>query len=116
MLRQFIRSAIRDCAVCRIGDLCASSSPATTTLITPEALISSAVTYAANGVRKLRPLSITGSVTCLRTKPITKKNDQPDEDPAAGSDDEVAADDRARPRSPWPPRWRCSARPARSRR
>ena len=44
MLRQFIRSAIRDCAVCRIGDLCPSSSPATTTLITPEAWISSAAT------------------------------------------------------------------------
>ena len=43
MLRQVSRSAIRDCAVCRIGDLCASNMPATTTLTTPEAWISSAV-------------------------------------------------------------------------
>ena len=43
MLRQFIRSAIRDCAVCRTGALCPRRSPATTTLSTPEALISSAV-------------------------------------------------------------------------
>ena len=77
MLLQFIRSAIRDWAVCRIGALCPSSSPATTTLITPEAWICSAATYAANGVRKLRPLSMTGSVTCLRTRPTTKKNASP---------------------------------------
>ena len=60
MLRQFIRSAIRDCAVCRIGALWPSSRPATTTLITPEAWISSAATYAANGVRKHSPLSRRG--------------------------------------------------------
>ena len=79
MLRQFIRSAIRDWAVCRIGALCPSSRPATTTLITPEAWIVSfsAATYAANGVTKLSALSITGSVTCLRTKPITTKNSSP---------------------------------------
>ena len=77
MLRQFIRSTIRDWAVCRIGALCPSSSPATTTLITPEAWISSATTYAANGVRKLSPLSRPVSVTCLRTNPITRKNASP---------------------------------------
>ena len=81
MLRQVSRSAIRDCAVCRTGDLCPSSSPATTTLITPEAWISSAVTYAANGVRKLSPVSSTGSVTCLRTNPITTKNTSPTRTP-----------------------------------
>ena len=42
MVRQLIRSAIRDWAVCRIGALCPSSRPATTTAITPEAWISSA--------------------------------------------------------------------------
>ena len=77
MLRQFIRSTIRDWAVCRTCELCPSRRPATTTLITPEALISSATTYAANGVRKLRPLSIRGSVTCVRTNPITAKNASP---------------------------------------
>ena len=44
MLDQFIRSAIRDCAVCRMGALCPSSSPATTTAITPLAWNSSAAT------------------------------------------------------------------------
>ena len=44
MLDQLVRSAIRDCAVCRIGALCPSSSPATTTAITPLAWISSAAT------------------------------------------------------------------------
>ena len=44
MVRQLIRSAIRDWAVCRIGALWPSSSPATTTAITPEAWISSAAT------------------------------------------------------------------------
>ena len=73
MLRQFIRSAMRDCAVWRTGERCPSSSPATTTLSTPEAWtrLFSATTYAAKGVRKLRLLSMTGSVTCLRTNPIT---------------------------------------------
>ena len=37
IVRQLSRSAIRDCAVCRIGALWPSSSPATTTAITPEA-------------------------------------------------------------------------------
>ena len=43
-MRQFIRSAMRDWAVWRIGALWPSSSPATTTAITPEAWISSAAT------------------------------------------------------------------------
>ena len=42
IVRQLSRSAIRDCAVCRIGALWPSSRPATTTAITPEACISSA--------------------------------------------------------------------------
>ena len=44
MVRQFIRSAMRDCAVCRIGALWPRSRPAITTAITPEAWISSAAT------------------------------------------------------------------------
>ena len=69
MVRQLIRSAIRDCAVCRIGALCPSSRPATTTAITPEAWISSAATYAANGDHAATaPMSSTGSVTCLRSQ------------------------------------------------
>ena len=44
MVRQFIRSAIRDEAVCSTGERCPSSSPATTTAITPDALIASAST------------------------------------------------------------------------
>ena len=66
MVRQFIRSAIRDWAVCRIGALCPSSRPATTTATTPDAWISSAATYAANGTTNDMPVSKTGSVTCLR--------------------------------------------------
>ena len=49
MVRQLIRSAIRDCAVCTIGALWPSSRPATTTATTPEAWISSAAMKAANG-------------------------------------------------------------------
>jgi hypothetical protein len=41
MVRQFIRSAIRDWAVCTTGALCPSSSPATTTETTPEECSSS---------------------------------------------------------------------------
>ena len=61
IVRQFIRSAIRDCAVCRIGALWPSSRPATTTAITPEACISSATRYAANGITKESAVSRTGS-------------------------------------------------------
>ena len=67
MVRQFIRSAIRDCAVCRIGALCPSSRPATTTAITPEACTSSAAMYAANGTTNEIAVSRTGSVIRLRS-------------------------------------------------
>ena len=89
MLRQFIRSAIRDCAVCRIGDLCPSSSPATTTLITPEAWISSATTYAANGVRKLSAAVDHRVGHVLADEPDHEEERQPDGNPAAGGDEEV---------------------------
>ena len=55
IVRQFSRSAIRDCAVWRIGALCPSSRPATTTAMTPEACICSAATYAANGTTSDMP-------------------------------------------------------------
>ena len=66
MVRQFIRSAMRDCAVWMIGALCPSRSPATTTATTPDAWTSSAATYAANGTRNDMPVSKIGSVTRLR--------------------------------------------------
>ena len=44
MVRQFSRSAIRDVAVCRIGALWPSSSPAMTTASTPEPPNDSAAT------------------------------------------------------------------------
>ena len=81
MVFQFICSLIRDCAVCRIGALCPSSRPATTTAITPLAWISSAATYAANGVMNDRPLSSSGSVSRRRTLPTTTKHHQPDQHP-----------------------------------
>ncbi len=71
MVRQFIRSAIRDCAVCRIGALWPSSRPAITTASTPLAWISSATMYAANGVTNDIAVSSSGSVTCLRVQPTT---------------------------------------------
>ena len=72
MVRQFSRSAMREPAVCRIGDLWPSSRPATTTASTPDPWISSAATYATNGVTSDRLVSITGSVTRRRTRPTTK--------------------------------------------
>ena len=68
IVRQLSRSEIRDEAVCSTGALCPSSRPATTTASTPEAWISSATTYAANGVSSETLVSSTGSVTCRRTK------------------------------------------------
>ena len=66
IVRQFIRSAMRDWAVCRIGALCPSSSPATTTLTTPEECSSSETMKVANGTTNEIAVSRTGSVTCLR--------------------------------------------------
>ena len=92
MVRQFSRSAIRDCAVCRIGALWPSSRPATTTAMTPEACTSSAATYAANGTTSDMPLSSTGSVRCRRTFATTRKITNADDDAPAGREQEVQAD------------------------
>ena len=102
MLRQLSRSAMRDCAVCRIGALWPSSRPATTTATTPDGramwsppsgmCTASAATYAANGVMKLNALSISGSVMCLRAKPTTKKKARPIDHAAEGGHDEVPGD------------------------
>ena len=81
MVFQFICSRIRDCAVCRIGALWPSRRPATTTAITPLAWISSAATYAANGVMNDRPLSSKGSVSRRRTLPTTTNTTSPTSTP-----------------------------------
>ena len=79
MVRQFIRSAIRDCAVWMIGALWPSSSPATTTAMTPEPWMRwySAATYAANGTTIEMPVSRIGSVTWRRTHATTRKTTKP---------------------------------------
>ena len=77
MVRQFSRSAIRDCAVWRIGALWPSSRPATTTAMTPDACTCSAATYAANGTTSEMPLSSTGSVRCRRSLATTRKKTKP---------------------------------------
>ncbi len=71
-MRQFIRSAIRDWAVCRTGALWPSSSPAMTTARTPEPWICSAARYAANGMTREMPPSSTGSVTWRRIQATTR--------------------------------------------
>ena len=76
-VRHVIRSVIRDCAVWMIGALWPSSSPATTTEMTPEAWISSAATKAANGVRNEMPVSISGSVIRLRSQAMSRKKAKP---------------------------------------
>ena len=73
MVRQLIRSAIRDCAVWMIGALCPSRRPATTTATTPDAWISSAAMYAANGTTNDIPVSKIGSVTRLRSRATSMK-------------------------------------------
>ena len=77
IVRQFIRSAIRDWAVCRIGALCPSSRPATTTLTTPEECSSSETMNVANGTTNEIAVSRTGSVTCLRTFATTRNAANP---------------------------------------
>ena len=77
IVRQLVRSAIRDCASWRIGDLWPSSRPATTTAITPEACTFSAEMYAANGTTSEMPTSRSGSVTRLRSQATTMKNAMP---------------------------------------
>ena len=94
IVRQFSRSAIRDCAVCRIGALWPSSRPATTTAITPEACTCSAATYAANGTTSDMPLSSTGSVEVPADLGDDEEEDEADEHAAAGRD----AGSRGRPR------------------
>ncbi len=102
MVRQFSRSAIRDCAVCRIGALWPSSRPATTTAITPEAWISSDSAKAANGTTSDMPLSSTGSVEVAAHLGHHEEERQPDHHAAARGQQEVEPDVRdargARPR------------------
>ena len=81
MVRQFICSWIRDGAVWRIGALWPSRRPATTTASTPLAWISSAATYAANGVMNDSPLSSSGSVSRRRTLPTTTNTTSPTSTP-----------------------------------
>ena len=92
MVRQFIRSAIRDWAVCRIGALCPSSSPATTTLTTPEEWSSSETMNVANGTTNEIAVSSTGSVTCLRTLATTRNTTKPIRAPPTDAPQEVGTD------------------------
>ena len=91
-MRQLIRSAIRDCAVCRIGALWPSSRPATTTATTPEAWISSAARKQANGITNDSPTSSTGSVIRRRSQRDDQERADADQHAAAGGDHEVEAD------------------------
>ena len=77
MVRQFIRSAIRDCAVCTTGALCPSSRPAMTTAMTPEAWISSAAMKATKGTTNEIAVSSTGSVISLRSLATMTKTTKP---------------------------------------
>src|SRR4051794_20312798 len=77
MVRQFIRSAIRDWAVCRIGAVCPRSRPATTTLTTPEECSSSETMNVANGTTSEIAVSSTGSVRCLRIFPTQRNATKP---------------------------------------
>ena len=83
MVRQFIRSAIRDCAVWMIGALWPRSRPATTTAITPEPWIGSASArrYAANGMTRDMPVSSSGSSMCWRTQATTRNTRMPTSSP-----------------------------------
>ena len=73
IVRQLMRSAIRDWAVCRIGALWPRSRPATTTATTPEEWSSSATRKHANGITKDSPTSRTGSVIRRRIWATTTK-------------------------------------------
>src|SRR6478735_2690158 len=77
MVRQFIRSAIRDWAVCTTGALCPSSRPAMTTAMTPEAWISSAAMKATKGTTNEIAVSSTGSVISLRSLATMTKTTKP---------------------------------------
>ena len=77
MVRQFIRSAMRDCAVCTIGALWPRSRPATTTAMTPDAWISSAAMKVPKGTTNEIAVSSTGSVISLRSLATTTKTTKP---------------------------------------
>ena len=96
MVRQFIRSAIRDCAVCRIGALCPSSRPATTTAITPEAWIFSAAMYAANGTTSEIAGVHQRVGDVLAELGDQEERREADQQPAAGGADEVERRPRGR--------------------
>ena len=93
IIRQLSRSAIRDCAVCRTGALWPSSSPATTTAITPEAWTSSAATNADEGHHQ-RDRAVEHRVgdDVLAHLGDDQEERDPDQHPAAGRDHEVQAD------------------------
>ena len=96
MVRQLIRSAIRDWAVCRTGALWPSSSPATTTAITPEASISSAddVGRERDHERDRGVHQRVGRVACAPWRP-PRRTATPTSDPATRGDDEVEPDPEA---------------------
>ncbi|SUD48413.1 Uncharacterised protein [Nocardia otitidiscaviarum] len=79
MVRQLVRSAIREAALCHTGAPWPRIRPQVTTAITPEECTASAGRYAANGASSDRLVSSTGSVmrrrrkasTAAATRPIT---------------------------------------------
>ena len=85
MVRQFIRSAMRDWAVWMIGALWPSSSPAMTTATTPEAWNFSARMKAANGTTNEIAVSSSGSVTLLRSQATTTNPRKPTNTPPSAA-------------------------------
>ena len=94
MLRQFSRSAIRDCAVCRIGDLCPSSSPAH-----DDAEHAGGVDLLGGDVRRERGQEAERGVDApdrsraCATKPITMKNTSPTRTPPPAATRKSRPDD-----------------------
>ena len=117
IVRQFSRSAIRDCAVCRIGALWPEQQAGD-----DDGDHAGGVHLLGGDVRRERDHQRQPAVE-HRVGQVPahlgddEEEDEADDHAAAGGEQEVEADvDRRRTRCPRPPRARCRARPARSRR
>ena len=90
-MRQLVFSAIREAAVCSIGDLCPSNRPVTTTASTPEAWMASAGTNATQGATKDSVVSRIGSRICLRIFASTTPASNPTATPPPAAKQESPA-------------------------